>query len=119
MAHIANRTAPTPIARRTTGSWLLLPLRLAYAAYAAGVFLACSLLVESNERGTIETPGVEAVAARVAWIRGPSHPSGPGVGLAFELRDPKQEQRALELVLSLLDDAEADHQHAAANDQED
>jgi 1-acyl-sn-glycerol-3-phosphate acyltransferase len=41
---IANRPAPASVPRRTTGSWLLLPLRLAYAAYAAAVFLACSLL---------------------------------------------------------------------------
>jgi hypothetical protein len=77
-----------------------------------GVFLSCSLLVESNERGTLEAPGVEPVAARVAWLRGPSHPSGPGIGLAFELRDPKEERRALELVLALLDEAD----HDAAND---
>ena len=80
-----------------------------------GVFLACKLLVESNER--LEAPGADPVAARVAWIRGPSHPSGPGIGLAFELRDPKEEQRALELVLALLDEAEADLADAAANDE--
>jgi len=44
LADIANRSEPAPIARRNTGSWLLLPLRLAYACYAGAVFLACSLL---------------------------------------------------------------------------
>lgn len=44
MPDIEYRTAPVAVARRTTGFWLLLPLRLAYAFYALAVFLACSLL---------------------------------------------------------------------------
>jgi 1-acyl-sn-glycerol-3-phosphate acyltransferase len=44
LADIANRSAPTPIARRNMGSWLLLPVRLAYACYAVAVFLGCALL---------------------------------------------------------------------------
>ncbi len=44
MADTANCRARTGIPRRTTRAILLLPLRLAYAAYAAAVFLACALL---------------------------------------------------------------------------
>jgi hypothetical protein len=72
-----------------------------------GVFFASSLLVETGERGTIELPSGAMAAVRVAWIRGPSHPSGPGIGMAFEMHDARDERRALELVLGLLDDADA------------
>lgn len=73
-----------------------------------GVFMRCDLLVESGERGFLQLPGAEDVPVRVAWIRGPAHPSGPGVGMAFEIRDVKDERRALEMLLALLDQADAD-----------
>ena len=44
LADFANQGGSASIARRNTSSWLLLPLRLAYAAYAGAVFLGCSLL---------------------------------------------------------------------------
>jgi hypothetical protein len=87
---------------------------------AGGVFMACSLLVEINERGTLELPGLEPTPVRVVWIRGSGHMSGPGAGLAFDSRDAKDERRALELVLALLDGADesaAALGRAATNDE--
>jgi hypothetical protein len=73
-----------------------------------GLLFASSILVETTERGYVELPGLEPAPIRVAWIRGPAHPSGPGIGMAFEMRDPKDERRALEVVLTLLDGADDD-----------
>jgi 1-acyl-sn-glycerol-3-phosphate acyltransferase len=39
-----DRQAPPVVPRRTTVTWLLLPLRLAYGLYAGTVFTACALL---------------------------------------------------------------------------
>jgi hypothetical protein len=77
-----------------------------------GVFFRSDLLVESGERGMLEVAGAEPAKVRVAWIRGPAHPAGPGIGMAFELRDPKDERRALESVLALLDGNEAEDDDA-------
>jgi hypothetical protein len=68
-----------------------------------GVFLQTRLLIEIGERCRLEVDGLTPVTARVAWIRGPSHPLGPGLGLSFELRDARSEQATLELVLAALD----------------
>ncbi len=68
-----------------------------------GIFLQTLLLIETGERCTLELDDHVPVPARVAWIRGPSHPLGPGLGLAFELRDGRAERAALELVLTALD----------------
>lgn len=70
---------------------------------AGGVFLRTDLLVEVGERGQLETEGAAAVAVRVVWLRGAAHTLGPGLGLAFDARDPNGERAALELVLALLD----------------
>jgi hypothetical protein len=72
---------------------------------AGGLFLHSRVLVESGEHGQIEVDGIEPVAVRVAWTRGSTHPLGQGIGVAFQLRDVKEERHALELVLALLDDA--------------
>jgi len=40
----ARQATPPALPRRTTRSWLLLPLRLAYGLYAGAVFAACALL---------------------------------------------------------------------------
>lgn len=68
-----------------------------------GIFLRSDLLVEIGERGLVEVEGLQPVGARVVWIRGASHALGPGLGMAFEAKDPSGERRALELVLGLLD----------------
>jgi hypothetical protein len=69
-----------------------------------GLFMKSDLLVENSERGYVELIGTEPVNVRVAWIRGPSHPLGQGIGLAFETKSPDDEERALRLVLTLLDE---------------
>ena len=79
---------------------------------AGGLFVSSNVLVEAGELGQVELDGVDAVAVRVVWTRGSSHPLGQGLGLSFETRDVKEERRALELVLALLDESDED---AAAN----
>jgi hypothetical protein len=69
-----------------------------------GLFMKSDVLVENGERGFVEIIGVEPVNVRIAWIRGPSHPLGQGIGIAFDVRDPRDEERALRLVLALLDE---------------
>ena len=69
-----------------------------------GLFMKSDVLVEAHERGFVEIIGIEPVNIRIAWIRGPSHPLGQGIGMAFETRDPKEEERAIRLVLALLDE---------------
>jgi len=91
---------------------------IAYDVGAGGLFLRSHVLVETGERGQIEVTGVDPVAVRITWVRGAAHPLGPGIGMAFEVRDAKEERRALELVLALLDESEHADRDAAANDAE-
>jgi hypothetical protein len=75
-----------------------------------GVFLATNLLIEVGERGTLKLvqdgePSAAGVPVRVVWLRGASHPHGPGMGLAFEIPDKVIERRALELLLEVLDES--------------
>jgi hypothetical protein len=70
---------------------------------AGGLFLSSNVLVEAGERGQLELAGVDPVGVRIVWTRGSLHPLGQGIGMAFEQRDMKEERRALELVLALLD----------------
>lgn len=68
-----------------------------------GVFFHTRLLIEVGEKAQIELEGSTPVAGRVAWLRGPNHPLGPGMGIAFDVKDARAERAALELVLALLD----------------
>jgi hypothetical protein len=75
-----------------------------------GVFLATNLLIEIGEQGTLtlmdgEVPVGAGVPVKVIWLRGASHPQGPGMGLAFEIpvADKVTERRSLELMLEVLD----------------
>ena len=70
---------------------------------AGGLFLSSHVLVEAGELGQIELDGVDPVAVRIVWTRGSSHPMGQGLGMAFEARDLREERRALELVLAILE----------------
>jgi hypothetical protein len=70
---------------------------------AGGLFLASHVLVEVGEHGQIELEGHAPVRVRISWTRGQTHPLGQGLGMAFELRDVKEERRALELVLAILE----------------
>jgi hypothetical protein len=82
-----------------------------YDVAVGGVFLKTDLLLEVGERGTLallHENGVligEEVPVRVIWISSIAQPSGAGIGLAFELKDPAGERRALEMVLDALEDA--------------
>jgi len=74
-----------------------------------GLFLKSDVLVETGERGVITVGDSPPAKVRVAWIRGPSHPLGQGIGLAFEHGSPAEEQRSLELVLALMGEAGNDN----------
>jgi hypothetical protein len=56
-----------------------------------GVFFATRVVIEVGERGTLLVDE-HAVRVRVMWLRGNAHPSGPGMGLAFD-DDPEAASR--------------------------
>jgi len=74
----------------------------------AGLFVRCELLAEVGERAWVAlvaddgTVG-EEVPARVMWTRHLASIGGVGMGLAFEVKDPAGERRAIELVLGALE----------------
>jgi Tfp pilus assembly protein PilZ len=75
---------------------------------SGGVFLMTQVVVEVGESGALTLLGpdekrlCEDVGFRVAWTRSSMHPRGTGLGLAFEVHDPVNERRAIELVLAAL-----------------
>ena len=48
-----------------------------------GVFFATRVVIEVGERGTLVVDEHE-IDVQVMWLRGNAHPSGPGMGLAFD-----------------------------------
>jgi hypothetical protein len=74
----------------------------------AGLFVRCGLLAEVGERAWVAlihddgSPGDE-VAARIMWTRHLCGIGGVGMGLAFEVKDPTSERRAIELVLGAIE----------------
>lgn len=74
----------------------------------AGLFVRCELLAEVGERAWIalvrdDGSVSDEVAARVMWTRHLGSIGGVGMGLAFEVKDPAAERRAIEVVLGALD----------------
>jgi Tfp pilus assembly protein PilZ len=78
---------------------------------AGGMFVRTDVLVEVGEKGAISLVhenGVlisEEVPVRVIWTCNGVHPNGAGLGLAFEVRDPALEKKALELVLAVVSES--------------
>lgn len=59
-----------------------------------GVFYATRVVIEVGERGTLIVDEHQ-VDVQVMWLRGNHHPSGPGMGLAFE-DEPEKIRRLYE-----------------------
>jgi hypothetical protein len=75
---------------------------------SAGLFVRCELLAEVGERAWISLVDdagtiTDEVPARVMWTRHLASIGGVGMGLAFEVKDPTTERRAIELVLAALE----------------